>query len=236
MHTALNAAGLRGRADLLVEAADVLDVHSLAMALAAGATVVRPWLALELAAELAGGRGAETLSADGAAGRLLDAFEAGLRKTLARMGIAALASYVGGALFETLELAPEVIERCFPTAATWPGRVGFADLGERILRRAVGRPRARGDRTGDEAGRPGLARFRADGELHLYAPAVVKTLQAVANGSAADGVAELRTLARRDPATVRDGLRIRRPRESGPCRSRRSSRPARSPGASWRVR
>ena len=55
VHTALTEAGLRGRTDLVVEAADILDVHGAAMALATGATAVVPWLAVELAAELAGG-------------------------------------------------------------------------------------------------------------------------------------------------------------------------------------
>ena len=59
MHTALTDAGLRGRTDIVVDAADVLDVHAMAMAVAVGATAVHPRLALELAAELAGTRGAE---------------------------------------------------------------------------------------------------------------------------------------------------------------------------------
>ncbi len=207
IHSALTAAGLRGRADLVADAADVLDVHGLAMAIAAGATVVHPRLAIELADELAGGRGVEGLGEAEAARRLLHAFEAGLRKTLARMGISAVASYVGGALFETLELAPEVVQRCFPAAAAWPGRVGFAALGARAIR---GVDRARTVAGQDAPARladPGLARFRADGELHLYAPAVVRAIQAVAGGAPG----ELATLAGREPAVVRDGLRIRRP-------------------------
>ena len=97
VHAALTEAGLRGRTDIVVDAADVLDVHALAMVIAAGARVVRPWLAIRLAAEVAGTRGAEEMSVPDAVGNLLDAFEAGLRKTLARMGISAVASYAGGA-------------------------------------------------------------------------------------------------------------------------------------------
>ena len=52
VHTALTEAGLRGRTDLVVEAADILDVHGTAMVLAAGATALVPWLAVELAAEI----------------------------------------------------------------------------------------------------------------------------------------------------------------------------------------
>ncbi len=209
VNTALVTAGLRGRADILADCADVLDVHALAMAIAAGATAVHPRLAIELAAELAGARGTEALDTDAAVGRLLDALEAGLRKTLARMGISAVASYVGGALFETLELAPEVVGRCFPSAAAWPGRVDFDELGRRILRRlTVAREM---DAAGERArlDDPGLARYRADGELHLYAPPVVRALQIVADGSAPD----LRSVPREaDPAVIRDGFAIRRPR------------------------
>jgi glutamate synthase domain-containing protein 2/glutamate synthase domain-containing protein 3 len=208
VHAALGAAGLRGRADLVADSVDILDVHALAMVLAAGATVVHPRLAIELAAELAGGRGAETLDEAEAVGRLLEAFEAGLRRTLARMGVSAVASYVGGALFETLELAPEVVERCFPSAAAWPGRVGFAALAGGAIRRLEG---ARSLEDGNDRARladPGLARYRADGELHLYAPPIVRAIQAIADGSAD----ELTVVGRRDPAVVRDGLRVRRSR------------------------
>ncbi len=212
VHTALSRAGSRGRADIVVDAADILDVHAMAMAVAAGATAVHPRLAVELAAELAGARGTETLSAADAVGRLLDAFEAGLRKTLARLGISAVASYVGGALFETLELGSEVIERCFPAAAAWPGTLGFEALAVRGLRRLAAAEAVVGSGEGAKLADPGHARFRADGERHLYAPLTVKAIQAVADGLAPD----LAGLRRSDPALVRDGLRIRRPRAQPP--------------------
>ena len=62
VHTALTDAGLRGRTDIAVSAVDVLDVHAMAMVLAVGATAVQPRLAIELAAELAGTRGAESMT------------------------------------------------------------------------------------------------------------------------------------------------------------------------------
>ena len=42
VHTALTDAGLRGRTDIVVDAADILDVHAMAMVLAVGATGVAP--------------------------------------------------------------------------------------------------------------------------------------------------------------------------------------------------
>src|SRR4029079_11655883 len=135
VHTALTAAGLRGRTDVAVSAVDILDVHAMAMVLAVGATAVQPRLAIELAAELAGTRGAETVTPGDAVTGLVAAFEAGLRKTLARMGISAVASYIGGSLVDVVDLDPAVVARCFPPPAPCPGRPPLADLAARQIRR-----------------------------------------------------------------------------------------------------
>ncbi len=153
---ALSAAGLRGRADVVVEAADVLDVHGAAMVLAVGATGLIPWLAIEMAAELAGTRGAEELDAAATVANLLAALDAGLRKTLARMGISTASSYIGGKLFETIELDDDVRSRCFPAAPAWPGRVGFADLAERQLRRRTAALAVAADDDVEQAPGPGV--------------------------------------------------------------------------------
>jgi glutamate synthase (ferredoxin) len=173
IQTALTVAGVRGEVDLLVEAADVLDVHAAAMALACGATAVSPWLALELAAEQAGSRGAEALTPQTACENLLAALDKGLRKVLARMGISTAASYIGGQFFEVLELDRALAERCFPAAPIWPGSVGLQVIAERQLRRlAQSATLPAGDRLPD----PGFVRYRSDGEIHLYAPPVVRAM------------------------------------------------------------
>jgi glutamate synthase domain-containing protein 2/glutamate synthase domain-containing protein 1/glutamate synthase domain-containing protein 3 len=227
VHTALTEAGLRGRTDVVVDAADVLDVHAMAMVLAVGATAVHPRLAVALAAELAGTRGAEELSAAGAIDNLVAAFEAGLRKTLARMGISAVASYIGGSLVDTVDLAPDVIERCFPMAAAWPGRATLADLASRQLRRREAAlalpptPAGREPRLPD----PGFARFRADGEAHLFSPAIAKEIQVLSGSlpatdgadagpsSLEDALARYRAALARPldaPSVPRDELHVRR--------------------------
>ena len=182
VHTALTDAGLRGRTDVAVSAIDVLDVHAMAMVLAVGATAVHPRMAIELAAELAGTRGAETMTPTETIGGLVAAFEAGLRKTLARMGISAVASYIGGALIDVVDLDAAIVARCFPTAAAWPGRTTLRDLADRQLRRrsaalAIPEPAAgREPRLPD----PGFARFRADGEGHLFSPRIAGEIQVLA--------------------------------------------------------
>ncbi|TAK00420.1 MAG: glutamate synthase subunit alpha [Chloroflexota bacterium] len=247
VHAALTEAGLRGRTDIVADAADVLDVHALAMVIAAGARAVHPWLALRQAAEVAGSRGAESVTVPIAVGNLLDAFEAGLRKTLARMGISAVASYAGGAFFETLDLAPEVVARCFPAALGWQGTVGFDDLAARQLARLelASGVEARAVAAAASGGHgshelrlpdPGFARFRSDGELHLFSPRIVGAIQGLAAGDGGDAgdagdggaanavggtagtagatsAAHLATyraaLERPEPAVVRDRLAVR---------------------------
>ncbi len=205
VHAALTDAGMRGQTDIVVDASDVLDVHTAAMTLASGASAIVPWLAIELAAELAGTRGAEDVTPEAAIVNLLRAFEAGLRKVLARMGISTAASYLGGQLFEILELRPEVTERCFPAAPSWPGTIGFTALAEGQLRRLASAPV---EGPGVKLHDPGWARYRSDGERHLYAPIVVKAVQDLAARGAADteALAEYRVALQRDPATVRDQL------------------------------
>ncbi len=223
VHTALAEAGLRGRTDLALDAGDVLDVHGLAMVVAAGARVVHPRLLFELVREQAGSRGAEQVTREAAIANVLTALDAGLRKVLARMGISTVASYVGGQLFETLELGPDLVARCFPAAAAWPGRLEAADLATVQLQRledaralaAAARP----DRLPD----PGFARFRGDGEFHLYSPSNASALETLAATGAADPTADVdaalatyRAALHREGALVRDGFRVRRPRSASP--------------------
>jgi glutamate synthase domain-containing protein 2/glutamate synthase domain-containing protein 3 len=215
----------------VADVADVLDVHAMAMVLAVGATAVHPRLALELAAELAGTRGAEELTPAGAIENIVDAFAAGLRKTLARMGISAVASYIGCALLDTVDLAPGVVARCFPLAAVWPGRVTLDDLGGRIVRRRDAALQLPAPVPGREPRLPdpGFARFRADGETHLFAPRIAGEIQVLsgATSSAEAALDRYRAAVARmptEPATPRDELRLRRLGERVPLESVESAR------------
>jgi glutamate synthase (ferredoxin) len=225
VHTALTGSGLRGRTDVVADAVDVLDVHALGMTLAVGATVVHPRLAVELAAELAGSRGAEELTQAGAIENLLDAFSAGLRKTLARMGISSITSYIGGGLVDSVDLAPDVIERCFPMVAAWPGRTTLTELGDRVARRGEAALSLPEPAPGREVRLPdpGFARFRSDGEHHLFAPRITSEIQVLSGATPTtdadatpptnEALGRYRNALARPaaaPTTPRDELRVRR--------------------------
>ena len=142
----------------------------------------------------------------------MKALDAGLRKVLARMGISTAASYIGGCLFEVLDLAPDVLERCFPSAPAWPGAVGLADLAGRQLRRAVAAEAIAPDLPLNRMPDPGLTRFRKDGELHLYAPPIVGQIQGLADRELPtdDVLAGYRAGLSRERVLIRDELRLRK--------------------------
>ena len=230
INAAFVGAGRRDACDILVEAGDVFDVHAVAMLLAAGADAVHPWLALQVACELGGGRGREDLEPAAAEANALAAIDHGLRKVLARMGISTLSSYRGAQLFDVIGLADEVVDRCFPAAPRTSGSATFARLGSDLLARHAAAYLDVPD-TMPALPDPGYARFRASAELHAFAPAVVKATQALAAGhpvgigpGAALAPAEeaeaiddrlsvyRAALSRSEPALVRDMLQFRRRR------------------------
>ena len=102
---------------LIVETGQAIETHHVALLIAAGASAVFPYLALELS---------EALEPGGAA-RYRIAVEAGLRKVLARMGISTVASYRNSQLFEIVGLDPEVYEEFFEDA---PAVLGGKKLAE----------------------------------------------------------------------------------------------------------
>ncbi len=178
-HAALTDLGLRHRTDIAVETGDAFDVHAIAMLIASGAGAVHPWLLLDLADEVAGSRGNEALTVEQAEANVIGALEHGLRKVLARMGISTLASYRGGQLFEVIGLSEALAERCFPAA---PRLAGAADE-TRLAAEAIARhARAYQPPVAPPLADPGFVRFRGDGELHAFAPAVAKAIQALATG------------------------------------------------------
>ncbi|MGH2465164.1 MAG: glutamate synthase large subunit, partial [Candidatus Limnocylindrales bacterium] len=214
LNAALTAAGRRDRTDLVVDAGDAFDIHAVAMLIAVGASAVHPREALAVAREQAGSRGHEGLEAGTAEAHLLGALDNGLRKVLARMGISTLSAYRGGHLFEVLGLSAEVARRCFPAAPAFPGSAGFEQLASQLLARHAA---AYGPERVPAFADPGLVRFRTEGELHAFAPATVKAIQALAAGGAmapgetpAARLPSYRSiLERAEPAHVRDLLAIR---------------------------
>ena len=149
---------------LVVETAQVLETHHVAMLLAVGASAVVPYLAEDFA---------ESEEA-GAFEKVRKGMLAGLRKVLARMGISTLASYRNSHLFEVLGLDEDICHDYFEDAARYPGSKALDSLLKDYLEMHESAYAPSGNELADR----GLYRFRKGAELHSTSPEFVRRMHA----------------------------------------------------------
>ncbi len=180
---------------LVIETGQVIETHHLAMLIAAGASAVCPYLALELS---------ESIQPGGAT-RYREAVNLGLRKVLARMGICTIGSYRNSQLFEIVGLNEDVREAFFEDAG---GALGGKSL-EELLQDSLDRhasafapsPGSITSQLRDE----GLYRFRQAGERHSTSPDLVRRMHRYVKSPTAENYRAYPELAEtREPVAVRD--------------------------------
>jgi len=180
---------------VIIETGQVLDTHHVALLIAAGASAVHPYLAMELAARH---------KVDGPA-RYRAGVEKGLRKVLARMGISTIASYRNSQLFETVGLEAEVCSEFFDDAGHILGGKSLDQILEDCLlfhAAGFGSPAA-------EFRDVGLYRFRHNGERHATSPEFVRRMHRYIKFPSPENHEALSILAKeRAPVAVRDLLDI----------------------------
>ncbi len=220
VHHALARAQLRLRVGLIVETGGAWDAHQMALLIGYGANAVCPYLALDTARSLAGGRGAEEATPAEAAVRYRAAIEKGLLKIMARMGLSVIESYLGAQLFECIGVTSALIDRYFPGTPTALGGLTLADLARQLReqrdtaqRLAQPTPVAEGAPARIEQPRladRGYVRFRRNGEYHATNPQVVRALQQAAQSGDPADYARYTSLAQsRPPTAIRDLLALR---------------------------
>jgi glutamate synthase (NADPH/NADH) large chain/glutamate synthase (ferredoxin) len=179
---------------LVVETAQVLDTHHLAMLLAVGVTAVCPFLALHLA---------EVHRPDGAA-NYCKAVNAGLKKVLSRMGISTISSYRNSQLFEVVGLDSRLCREFFEDASHFAEALSLEALLENYLRNhALAYEGAEGLRDA------GYFRYRKEGERHGTSPEILRKLPALVKTGGAGTRQQYEEIATtREPMAVRDLLSI----------------------------
>ena len=212
VHHRLIGAGLRCRANILVDTATARDPHHFAVLIGYGATAVHPWLAYQVLDAMV--RWGET---DGRGGAELGkvyrrAINKGLYKILSKMGISTLASYRGAQLFEIVGLHQEVVDLCFTGTPSRVQGLDFESL-ERRQREIAG--------VAWDARRPtpagGLLKYVHGGEYHAFNPDVVQALHlAVDSGDWERYRAFADLVDSRRPAALRDLLDLRQARDPVP--------------------
>jgi glutamate synthase (ferredoxin) len=176
---------------VIVETGQVIETHHLAMLIAAGASAVFPYLALELS---------EGLKAGGSA-KYREAVEVGLRKVLARMGICTVASYRNSHLFEIVGLNADVHKTFFEDAGTALGGKSLRELLQDALDRHDFAFAPRLSQPQDD----GLYRFRHDGERHSSSAELVRRMHRYVKTPTPENYRAYAELAEnREPVAVRD--------------------------------
>ena len=231
VHQRLVREGIRTHTGLVVEAADVREVHHVACLIGFGAAAVNPYLALDSIRALAL-LGHIPGDENEAQERYLKAIDDGLQKVMSKMGISTIQSYRGAQIFEAVGLDTALVAQHFTGTPSRIGGVGLHGLHEEVAARharafpastatkpvAVGPPPAPGVAVAAVAPTSmlpsgGLYLFRRDGEKHRWSPQIVHALQkAVRATDVQEGQAhfeQFKKLADDDgiqPSTLRDLL------------------------------
>ncbi|SDT40747.1 glutamate synthase large subunit [Microlunatus soli] len=168
----------RTQVGLIVEAADVREVHHVALLIGYGAAAVNPYLAIETVEDLARRGVYLDTTPEQAVANVVKSLGKGVLKVMSKIGVSTVASYTGAQIFEALGLSQELIDRYFTGTTSKLGGIGLTEIADEIRSRhsraypADGIPLAH--RTLDIGGE---YQWRREGEPHLFDPETVFRLQ-----------------------------------------------------------
>ena len=180
---------------LIIETGQIVDTHHIALLIAAGASAVFPYAAMEQAANV---------RADGVVA-YRSAIENGLRKVIARMGISKIASYRNSQLFEIIGIDKDLRDRFFENAG---GTLGGKDL-DGLIKDCIERHAAAFKSETSPLRDLGLYRFRHEGERHATSPELVRRMHRFIKSPTNETYDEFTELSdKREPVAIRDLLDI----------------------------
>lgn len=174
VHQHLVRKKIRTRAGLVLESADIREVHHFATAIGYGVSAINPYLALESLLEMfQKGMLSKVKDEKSLFSNYQDAIGKGLLKVLSKMGISTLQSYQGAQIFEAIGLGPEVIDRCFKGTISRISGVSFDELAEEVL----ARHRAAYETSTPVLETGGVYQWKRRGEKHMFNPETIHLLQ-----------------------------------------------------------
>jgi len=168
----------RTRVGLVLEAGDAREVHHVALLIGYGAAAVNPYLAFETIEDLINGGAIPGIDAPAAIRNYIKAAGKGVLKVMSKMGISTIASYTGAQVFEALGLAQDLVDEYFTGTTSRLGGIGLEVIAEEVAAR---HRKAYPDNASERAHRKleigGEYQWRREGEIHLFNPETVFTLQ-----------------------------------------------------------
>jgi glutamate synthase (NADPH/NADH) large chain len=168
----------RTRVGLILEAGDAREVHHIALLIGYGAAAVNPYLAFETIEHLIDAGAITDIEPQKAIRNYIKALGKGVLKVMSKMGISTIASYTGAQVFEALGLAEDLVDEYFTGTTSRLGGIGLDVIAEEVAARHAkafpDNPTERAHRTLEIGGE---YQWRREGELHLFNPETVFTLQ-----------------------------------------------------------
>jgi glutamate synthase (NADPH/NADH) large chain len=168
----------RTRVGLVLEAGDAREVHHMALLIGYGAAAVNPYLAFETIEDLISDGAITGIEPQQAIRNYIKAAGKGVLKVMSKMGISTIASYTGAQVFEALGLSQDLVDEYFTGTTSRLGGIGLEVIAEEVAAR---HRTAYPDRPTERAHRRleigGEYQWRREGEVHLFNPETVFTLQ-----------------------------------------------------------
>ncbi len=177
VHHGLLNRRLRGEAGLIVESGEPREVMHFCLLCGYGANAINPYLAFESLDELhRQGHIPADMDPVQIADNYIAAVKKGILKTMSKMGISTLRSYMGAQLFEAIGLNRSLVDEYFAGTSSRIGGIGLEEVAHEALARHQS---AFGQRepASLELDFGGEYHFRHDGEQHLWNPTTVSRLQ-----------------------------------------------------------
>ncbi|WP_297096231.1 glutamate synthase large subunit [uncultured Draconibacterium sp.] len=176
VHHHLIRVGKRGKADIIMEAGDVREVHHFATLLGYGVSAVNPYMAIDTIKDLVNEGALGDITKEQAIQNYVKAIGGGLLKVFSKMGISTLASYQGAQIFEAVGIKQEVIDKYFTGTVSRVEGLSLDDIAkEAMMRHRKGFPTRQGGAKVLEPG--GEYHWRKDGERHLLSPEAIQLIQ-----------------------------------------------------------
>ncbi|GGD19010.1 glutamate synthase [Nocardioides daphniae] len=168
----------RTQVGLVVEAADVREVHHVALLMGFGAGAVNPYLAMETVEDLAREGYYVQVEPEVAVKNLIKSLGKGVVKVMSKIGVSTVASYTGAQIFEAIGLSTDLVDKYFTGTTSKLGGIGIDTIAEEVaLRHAQAYPRGGVVSGNRELTTGGEYQWRRDGEPHLFDPETVFRLQ-----------------------------------------------------------
>jgi glutamate synthase domain-containing protein 2/glutamate synthase domain-containing protein 1/glutamate synthase domain-containing protein 3 len=132
---ALDKEGLRFKASLVIDSAQIYTTHHLATTISCGASAVCPYLALQMA-RYESEKNLDKTEADNKEINIIKAMEAGLLKVMSKMGISVVRSYQSSRLFTIIGLDKDFCKLYFRSIPSLVGGLGIDEIVSDIIERS----------------------------------------------------------------------------------------------------